>query len=248
MHFNTYTIFMKTYFIIFTLIIAQISFAQQDTSKTDDEFKTIFQKKSKVKVSGFGAVILDFGSIENDFSLLVGGEGAVLFNRKFYIGLYGRILSTLPRYEYINSNFGNRYNIQRMGSFEHGGLLLGYVFMPKKPIHFGISSKFGGGALGVMYYYNNYYNEPNLYLPEDTYEFVFVITPQIELEMNLTNWFKFRISAGYQYVSSATVDVPVLQDGALIIENGEIVKEELINSKNYNTPVVSVGFIFGWFK
>jgi len=245
---------MKTYLLIlFALLFMQISFAQQDTLQTNNEFQTIFNKSSKTKISGFGAVNMDFGSIENNFAFILGGEGAVLLNRKLYIGLYGRALVTLPKYKFKNPDFGNRLNIQRRGILDHGGLLLGYVFMPTKPIHFGFSTRFGAGALGIVYSYEDYYyednyNDPNLYFPEDSYEFVFVITPQLELEMNLTNWFKFRVSAGYQYVTNATVDVPIFQDGSIIIENGKILKEELINSKNYRTPTFSAGFIFGWFK
>ncbi len=240
---------MKNLTLFLALIfITSIAVAQEDSLKSDNEFRTLFKGNgNKTKVSGFGSINLDFGSIENSFGLMMGGEGAVIFNRKFYFGIYGRGLTTLPNYNYDNSTSG-KVHIERRGMFGHGGLLVGYIFSPTNPIHFGVSTRIGGGALGLIYFYEGYDKYSDVYYPEDGHEPVFVFTPEANVEMNLTNWFKFRVSIGYQYVSDASVDAAVVEDGNLVFENGTIVKEEVMNSSNFNTPIVSLGFIFGWFK
>jgi hypothetical protein len=233
--------------IIITFFAINVTFAQQDNSnQNDDELKTIFGKSGdKVKVSGFGAFNMDFGSIENNFGLMLGGEGAVLINRSFFVGLYGRGLTTLPlyTYTYYSSNGAKNIEIMQRGAFGHGGLLIGYVFAPTKPIHLGISARIGAGGIGLIDDYSSSYYDPNhsYYYNYPYVAPLLVLSPQLDLEMNLTNWFKFRISAGYQYVTDATLNVQVL-------ENGKLVEKELFNTSGYNTPTFSLGFVFGWFK
>ena len=238
---------MKYLVLLIALITVNASIAQTDSTSTD-ELRTLFSKKSgKTKVSGFGSVNLDFGNIENSFGLMLGGEGAVLLNKRFYIGFYGRGLTTMPNYAFDHS-FKNRLNIEQRGVLGHGGLLLGYIFNPNSPIHFGISTRIGGGAIGLVYYYNDFNQDPNLYYPDELHKSVFTFAPEANIEMNLTNWFKIKLGVGYQYISEASIEAPIIEDGKFVLENGEFVTEELINSKNYNTPTVTLGFVFGWFK
>lgn len=230
--------------------MTNVLIAQTDSTQSNDDFKTLFNNKGgKTKISGFGSVNLDFGSIENNFGLMMGGEGAMLFNRKFYIGLYGRGLTTLPKYEFNNSSFNNIFNIERRGVMGHGGLLIGTIFMPEKPIHFGVSARIGGGAVGLIYYYEGYNYDPNLYYPENQHEAIFAFAPEAFVEMNLAAWFKIKVSAGYQYISDATVKSPLVENGRLVYDNNhQLVTEDVFTTKNYKTPLLSIGFLFGWFK
>jgi len=241
---------MKNLTLIIVLIITNVLFAQTDSTQSKDEFRTLFSNNNgKTKVSGFGSFIIDFGNIENDFGLMVGGEGAVLFNQHIFVGMYGRGLATLPDYEFDNSSFGKVVNIERRAFMGHGGLLIGSNFMPKKPIHFGVNLRIGGGTVGLIYYYENYHYDPDFYFPEEQYEMIFAIAPEVFLEMNLASWFKVKLSAGYQYISEVTVDAPIYKDGKFVYdESGQIITEEVFSTSNYKTPLVSVGFIFGWFK
>jgi len=242
---------MKHLVLFIALLIASVLIAQTDnTTTTDNEFKTLFHNNGgKTKVSGFGSVNLDFGSVENNFGLMLGGEGALLLNQRFYIGFYGRGLTTLPKYE-LNRTFNNNIvNIERRGMLGHGGLLIGFIFMPEKPIHFGIDARIGGGAVGLVYYYESYYNDPDLYYPEDRMEAIFAFAPEAYLEMNFTSWFKVKLSAGYQYISNASVKAPIIENGKLVYDdNNKLVTEEVFNTTKYRTPTLSLGFVFGWFK
>ena len=134
--------------------------------------------------------------------------------------------------------------LTQRGVFAHGGLLIGYVFTPTKPIHLGFSARIGGGGITLIDDYSSSYYDPNYKYKYDDYPYaapLLILSPQVDLEMNLTNWFKFRISAGYQYVNDASVKVKVM-------DGGKIVEKEVFNASSYSTPTFSMGFVFGWFK
>ena len=235
------------YFIIALLFIINTSFAQQnDTSNNEDQYYTLFGSKTgKTKVSGFGTLTLDFNGINKDFGLMMGGEGAVLINRSFFVGFYGSALLTMPAYSYTYHSdvLLNDVSVNRKAAFAHGGLMFGAVFNPTNPIHFGFTIRIGAGGVSLI---NDYMKDmqSNHRYDYDDYPYVaplFVMHPQLDLEMNFTNWMKFRISGGYQSVSSASLTYNEL-------ENGQIVTRELLNTSMFSTPTVSMGFIFGWFK
>ena len=244
----------KIYLLAFALFIGFSSIAQTNETETPKKekksnFGTIFQNRNqeKTKVSGFMALNLDFGSIDNEFGLLLGFDGAVLINQSFFVGIYGRGLATMPTYNYtfFDKDSAANINATHRGVFYHGGLLLGYVFYPNKPFHFGISTRIGAGGVNLVEDYSYHHN----YAPKgcDSYHDLpyiaplFVFSPQIDAEINITNWMKFRASAGYQYVAKSSLYVTSL-------ENGKLVETELLNTKDYNTPTFSIGFVFGWFQ
>ena len=227
-------------------------FSQENTKKQDEAtntgFQTIFNNKGEsTDISGFMALNMDFGNINNNFGLLLGFDGAVLINKRFFLGIYGRGLATLPSYEYKYYDIDSSTNISttHRGMFFHGGLLLGYVFFPEKPIHFGISTRIGAGGIHLVEDYAYKPHSPNNNC-SDSYDYpyiapLFVLSPQIDVEMNITSWMKFRVSAGYQYVSSSSLTIQSM-------DNGNLVEHKLLNSGDYSTPTFSLGFVFGWFK
>jgi hypothetical protein len=242
----------KIYLLAFTLLIGYSSIAQtneKETPKKESNFNTIFHNRNQEKtiVSGFMALNMDFGSINKEFGLLLGIDGAVLINQSFFVGIYGRGLATMPTYNYTFYNKDSSSNISatHRGLFYHGGLLLGYVFYPNKPFHFGISTRIGAGGISLIedYSYHHKYSPKGC----DTYDDLpyiaplFVFSPQIDAEINITNWMKFRASVGYQYVANSSLYVSS-------IESGKLIETELLNTKDYNTPTFSIGFVFGWFQ
>ena len=228
-----------------SLLTINILVAQTDSIQSSNEFKTLFSNNAeKTKISGFGSVNIDFGSIENNFGLMIGGEGAILLNRKFYIGFYGRGLATLPKYEFEEST-NNNFDVERRGVMGYGGLVIGTIFKPTKPIHFGLDLRIGGGTVGLIYSYEYYQHNPNLYYSENSHKSIFAFAPEGFVEMNIAAWFKIKFSASYQYISDASVTAPIVEDGKFVTDgNGHIVTEEVFTTQNYRTPEFSIGFVF----
>lgn len=148
--------------------------------------KVLFDKDD-VNISGFGAMMLEFSSIEGNASISSGGGGAVLFNNSFFAGGYGLSLANQTK-KYIS---GNAMEVE----FTHGGLYAGYAFFPHKMIHFGLSSRLGWGILR--------FNPENAYISSlsPSSDHVFVWTPQAEVEMNIAHWFKVNAGIGYRSVA-----------------------------------------------
>lgn len=225
--------------VLFTYGITNFSFAQDD----DSEYKTLFKKNGRTSVSGFGGLIMEFSGVDNQFAYSMGGQGAVLFNQSFFIGFYGQGLVNLPKYSFPEPHGGSNEDMSTM--FFHGGFYTGFVFTPNKPFHLGISSKFGWGGISL---YNNYYNynyyPPGGYYPYNDYgvDMVFVITPQVEAEMNITNWFKLTMGLGYRFVTGVDATFESFDI------SGNVIDVAFFESNDFNNLTFALGFNFGWFK
>ena len=152
----------------------------------EKEFQTIFDNRD-VRISGLGGPFMQFTTVAGEFGHMMGGGGAVLLNN-FFLGGYGLgLTNAIP--DYVNQNPSDRLTLG------HGGFWLGYSLFGEKPIHVTFSTLIGWGEFGVMEDYG-------------TYPFVrdkiFVLSPTIELELNLTRY--FRIGAGASYNIYTLVD------------------------------------------
>lgn len=164
------------------------------------------------RISGFGGLILEFSEVNNQFSVSTGGGGAVLINRSFFLGGYG-LGKTSGQSVRIS---GTEYDLD----FSHGGLWAGALIRPQKAVHVGLSSKFGWGEYSLQE------DVPNSeYLTKQS---IFVITPQVEIDLNILPWFKINLGAGYRLVSGS--------------------ENRFLGSGNFNSGVMSVGFFFGGFR
>lgn len=229
------------------LLAAVILFGNINSVKSqeeDTEYRTLFKQNGKTSVSGFGGLIMEFSSVDNQFAYSMGGQGAALFNQSFFIGLYGQGLVNLPKYTFSEIPISTSYEDKSI-MFFHGGFYTGFVFTPNNPFHFGVSSKFGWGGITLfddIYGHSSY--PPGGYYPYPEYavDMVFVITPQVEAEMNITNWFKVNLGFGYRFVTGVDATYEAY-DG-----NGGINDVPFFDSDAFNNMTFVLGLNFGWFK
>ena len=221
----------KTSFLFFLLLGISLASYSQDGN---DTYSTLFKSEGKTSVSGFGGLMMEFSGMNKQFAFSMGGGGAVLFNQSFFFGGYGMGTVNFPTYTYPQPSYDTQ---NKNIVFGHGGFYTGFVFKPNKPIHIGVSSKFGWGGITIMddFYNNNYYYPYEDYIVDQ----VFVITPQLEAEMNITNWFKVNMGLGYRIVTgvdatykpiNSTENVPYFESNA------------------FNSATFQLGLYFGWFK
>ena len=187
--------------ILFTLSTLSV-FAQRPNVLIGNDYESI---------SGFGGVLLSFSSLDGELASYTGGGGAVLLDNSFYFGGYGLGLNDDRQ---INLN-GVEYDVD----FSHGGFMLGYNIKPTNVFHVTVGSKLGWGNLE--------YTEDELINRSRFSDNVFVLMPEVALEMNLTHWFKFNVGVGYQAVIGTDDD---------FYDEGDV-----------NSPTVGVSFLFGWF-
>lgn len=152
----------------------------------EKEYQTIFDNQD-LRISGMGGPFMQFTVVAGEFGHMMGGGGAVMLN-DFFFGGYGLgLTNAIP--DYVNLNNNDRL------SLGHGGFWLGYSLFGERPIHVSISSLIGWGEFGIMQY-GEYYP----YIRDK----IFVITPTLEVELNLTRY--FRIGAGASYNIYTMVD------------------------------------------
>ncbi len=191
------------------------------------EFRYLFNNQ-KLSFSGFGAALLQFGTAEGGLGVFPGGGGALLINQQFFIGGYGLGLANGRLHRNVEVK-GVRYDRLRT-SFGHGGFWLGYIHRAEKMLHWGISSRLGWGELAL---YDDRFNFDQYdYLARDI---VFVMSPQIEAELNLTPWFKINAGVGYQWVSGIQPQH--------FTDNGVPIFEK----KDFCTPQATLSLLFGGF-
>ncbi len=119
-------------------------------------------------------------------------------------------------------------------NFGHGGLWLGYINNSHKLIHWGISTRIGGGGISLM---NKDYHIDD----EDEYsqEAVFVLRPTLEMEIKLARWFKMNINAGYRLVTG------ISDDKYYSSATGD--QKSYYTPDMFNSPTIGIGFLFGGF-
>jgi hypothetical protein len=210
---------MKTRSIISIIaLVIGLSSLNMLQAQNDGEPQYLFQSEN-IQVSGFGGPTVGFSMINDEFAVFSGGGGAVLFNQKYFIGGYGEGLATMHRLDESVVSCPDKNTI----AFGHGGFWLGYIYKPNNLIHFNVNSTFGWG--GISLYDEDYDVSSVEHCDRDV---VFVVSPSIEMEVNLTSWMKFTAGAGYRYV--AGISSPMYSDDM------------------FSQPNVRLGVMFGNFK
>ncbi|MFO7863207.1 MAG: hypothetical protein R6U85_04340 [Salinivirgaceae bacterium] len=197
-----------------------------------EEMRYLFSDKD-YSISGFGAPIYEFSTYDGGFGMYMGGGGAVIFNNTFYVGGFGMGLATDHHFPEIYSENGNLLESELTFDMGYGGLWIGYIFMPNNPVHFGISSKFGAGAITVYdseFKYSEY---------EYHNDFIGTISPQLEIEMNLTRWFKVNIGAGYRFVTGVS--------DAEYIADADGTRKTYFTDSDFSAPYGNISLMFGGF-
>ncbi|PHN05789.1 hypothetical protein [Flavilitoribacter nigricans] len=189
----------NSYLIILALLCSTGLMAQHET---------LFNRARVV--GGFGAPILEMG-INNNLNTSVGGGGGIVIN-SFFLGGYG--LASVDFEELFDNGEVEVLNIG------HGGFWLGGTLRPYKILHLYASTRLGWGAVNVDLQDNN-----QRYSDIDK---IFVATPELGIELNLTRWFRIAGTAGYRWVNGTSENRGYTDD-------------------DFSGAVASVALRFGWF-
>ena len=164
---------MKKYLFAFIACLAVVSALQAQT-------ETLF---GNARVRGaFAAPIVEWG-LKDDIATAAGGGAALVIGNAF-LGAYG-MGSTDFRHFY---NTGNIESLR----LAHGGFWVGGAVPSHKLIHLYGSARIGWGALDIETDDSPRYDELDK---------VFVLTPEIGLELNMATWLRVNCTVGYRYLS-----------------------------------------------
>jgi len=177
--------------------------------------------KSDLKSGGFGGPVVKFTAIYDQSALMIGGRGGWIINHSLVIGGGGYAVvnevhapeGALPFEEFP-------LDIE----FSYGGFELEYIIHPKSLVHFSIYMLIGGGAM-------NYVKDvgPVIESNEQAGEtdFVFVLEPAVNAELNVTKWFRLNAGISYRLVTG--------------------VEQERLKESDFNGLAATLIFKFGKF-
>ncbi len=224
------------YIIAILISLFSLTFAQAQ-QKTETQY--LLKGNGSIEINAFGGPTLTFSTAYKKFALFIGGDAGIIINRVLLIGGYGEWY--LSEYEQTiremvddNNEFVGDLEVQL--KFNHAGFIFGYLYKSEKPIHFGITSRFGWGLLKWEPVGTN--NPPN-----DLQDNVFVITPKFDIGLNLTPWAKMVVGGGYRFVTGINESYPSRRPSSSYISD-----KGLFDSTALDSFVVDIGFYFGDFK
>jgi len=189
------------YFILlFSLLSPCILNAQKyvDTyDPEDDRIKSLLGKENEL--NGFGALDIKVGDFVGERALLMGAYGGFIINRRYLFGLAGYGIATNVEFEGTipGREDAELKPLNLYGGY--GGVLIGLTIAPRELIHLSIPIVLGAGAVEISdedFFVGN---------PADS-EFTvensafFIVEPGIELEFNITKFFRIGAGATYRHI------------------------------------------------
>jgi len=181
-------------------------FAQQSETLLNS-----MNNRSNISIGGFGGPIMMSSTLNSDFSFSVGGGGGLVIN-DFYIGVFGVG-------ESVDNSLIRVTEQQHDIDLSYGGLWVGYSFYDELLIHPFVSVRSGFGTLEV---YEAESSETVLMR-----ESMVVLTPEVGVEMNATDWLKISGTVGYRWLSEFD--------------------ERKLQNDDYSGLTANINFRFGFF-
>ncbi len=183
--------------ILFCLLIvigiSQPLLAQDNDSDDDGEIKTLLDRKSKIGI--FGAVDLKVGKWNEKTNLLVGGHAGVRLDNKFTLAVAGYGITTRTEFQGLSSN----ENVYLSGGY--GGLYLGYAIFYREVLHINFPILIGGGGIDIIEDQDGIFSNGFGDITESSG--FFVLEPGIEVEINITRFFKLAVGGTYRLIEGA---------------------------------------------
>jgi len=193
---------MKKLMILFTIMAMTFSaYAQQDdgnASNNSDEIQTIMGKNNSV--GGYGAITVQYTELEDRDAFVFGARGALVMGHVMSIGLAGSGFFNDVKYDEVSE-----LDISYAGGY--GGFFFEPMIMPKYPVHVSFPILIGAGGLSVVSVDENEDWNDN-YKSEASDAFM-VIEPGVEVELNVTRFFRFCVGAYYRYTSDIDIQDPL---------------------------------------
>jgi hypothetical protein len=193
-------------------IVAQQEMGTEQ-KQTGPEEQTLFN--NNMLRGAWGGLHFSHSRVSDYSGFGLGGSVGLVFN-SLSLGLYG--------HGEVFDGF-KRDNRDYAFTLGHGGLFLGYSYPTKKALHLMSSVKLGGGGVGLARRYSDWDWE---FEEDDFNDAVFVVIPEVGVELNLTHWMRLSATAGYRFVGGFQG----------ITELGK---------KDLNAPMFGLNFRFGWF-
>jgi len=181
------------------MIATLATYGQQDDEyqgRDRQEMKTLVGGSNTV--GGYGAISLQYSQIDDRDAFVFGARGGITMGHMVTLGLTGSGFFNDGEY---NSETGT--NISLAGGY--GGIFFEPVVMPNMPVHVAFPVTVAVGGVAVMTVNNDDWSDKFRSEASDAY---MVIEPGIEVELNVTRFFRFCVGGYYRYTTDITIEDP----------------------------------------
>ncbi|MEE4259708.1 MAG: hypothetical protein V2I62_08115 [Bacteroidales bacterium] len=230
---------------LFTLFIALFSMVILQAQE-EEEMKLLFnkkdkpeQEKQKIANGGYGSMSVGWTQIDGKNAMVIGARAAWIANHHFALGLAGRgFFNNFDNQQYFDESYDPNYDPNYSLSGGYGGLLLEPILAPMSPVHVSFPILIGAGGVATtpvtwqnIDYYNYYYFNSDAY---------FVLEPGVDVEFNITKFFRVALGGSYRYTSNVYLQHKYLNSA------DETVYENVPTNalRGFN---VDISLKFGWF-
>lgn len=176
-------------YLLFTITL--FAFAANASAQEETLFK------GGLETTGFGGPVVKYTFVHNQRAAMVGGRGGWIIDHSLVIGGGGYAVATevdapagvLPPEGPLDIEFA------------YGGLELEYIIDPKSLGHVSFYTLLGGGAINYVKDVGPV-NRSNQQAGETN--FMFVVEPAVNAEVNVTTWFRLNAGVSYRFVSGVS--------------------------------------------
>ncbi len=183
---------------IFLGLLAAISMAAYTQDGDEDNgFQTLIGSSNAV--GGYGALSMQYTELENRDAFVFGARGGITMGHVVTIGLGGSGFFNDVHYDAIAGK-----DISLAGGY--GGFFFEPVIMPKFPVHVSFPILLGAGGVAVVSVDDD--NDWNDNYKSEASDAFMVIEPGIEVELNITRFFRFCVGGYYRYTSDVDIEDP----------------------------------------
>lgn len=202
---------MKYFLTLTTLLCATILFAQDEP-----EFKTIFGGGD---IGGYGSFSIGYTPIDSVDAVTFSARGGVILGHTLAMGIGGT--GFISEYKYNSS-------LNKDGSLSggYGGIFAELILAGRSPIHLSIPVLAGIGGVAYSTWENAGTDYGKVNYLEDVSTFL-VLEPGIELEFNLTKFFRLAGYFSYRYTSDIDLSVTNTSGG-----HDQLIASDALNSYN----------------
>lgn len=173
------------------------AFSQKDSltsRRQSSDIQTLFGSDGITSHGFYAGANLYYAQIAGRNAFVGGLRAAWVIDHIFEVGIDANAFLSEPR---PDASLNNSYYLY---SGAYGGLFFAANLFPQKAINLSIPVSIGAG--GVAYMGNYYYfSETYEYYPESYYAY-FYVQPGLELQFNMTRFFRLAIHASYRYTSN----------------------------------------------
>ena len=188
---------MKQFTLLAIFIMAgQTIVAGNKESRDDYSMKTLFNKERSNGV--YGAFSFNYSQIDHKDAFIMGGRGAWVIDHSLAIGLGGYGFVNGIDTDYI---FGNNQEYDLAGGY--GGLFIEPIILPRLPVHISVPILLGVGGVAFI---DSYRDWDEWYFDHNRSDAFLVLEPAVELEFNMSRYFRLAASLGYRFTSEVKLE------------------------------------------